>query len=299
MAVLSTIPAVEAKPFGDSLFDGLRELGWVKGRNLIVDARYSDGDRSRLPALAAELLALKPDVFLAATDHAAKAAAAISNSTPIVFVVGADPVGIGLVQSLAHPGVNATGFSEQIYELVPKRVFFLREALPKLATLAVLEYGEGGPGAQQSLSGIASAARTLGIGMLHIQVDTPEELAPAFESWARQGLLGFITVPNIWFFRGKIIQQINALALKYRIGTCTSAVERVESGSLMSYGVNYIALFRRSATLVDRILKGADPARIPVEQANVYELVLNKRTAGAIGITFPSSLLLQATRVIE
>jgi len=152
MAVLSTIPAAEGKPYGDSLLDGLRELGWVEGRNLIVDVRSSDGDRSRFPALTAELLALKPDVFLAGTDHAALAAAASSNSPPIVFVIGADPVGIGLVRSLAHPGVNATGFSEQIYELVPKRVFLLKEALPTMATLAVLEYGEGGPGAQESLS---------------------------------------------------------------------------------------------------------------------------------------------------
>ena len=298
VAVLGGIPRAEAKPYLDALLDGLREFGWIEGQNLIVDARYTNGDPLQLPAATAQLLALKPDVFLAPTDYAAKAAVASANSIPIVFALGSDPVGIGMVNSLAHPGTRSTGFSAQLIELLPKRLALLKEALPNLATCMVLEYRGGEPNAQAANAQLYAAARALGIELLHMIVNTPEDLERAFENLARQGGRGFIGIPHLWFFQAERIQQLAKLALKYRMATCHGAVAAVEAGLLMSYSVDYIALYRRCAKLVDRIFRGTDPADIPVEQANVYELVLNQRTARAINITFPYSLLLQATRVI-
>lgn len=299
MAVLNIIPQAEAKPYLDALYEGLKVLGWVEGRNLIVDVRYSDGDAARIRTLTTELLVFKPDVFFSATDIASMAAAGSANPPPIVFAVGNDPVGSGLVKSLAHPGIRATGFSIQTYELSSKRLALLKEATPTLTKVGVLVYREGQPGTQKALSQYSKAAQTLGIELLRIRVDTPEDLELAFESMAKQGVHWFLMVANAWFVQGPRLQQLDSLALKYRSATCAFATMFADAGQLMSYSTDYFALFRRSAGLIDRVLKGADPANIPVEQASTYELVLNHRTARAIGVTFPNSLLLQATRVIE
>lgn len=299
IAVLTILPQAGSKPYLDALYEGLSELGWVEGRNLIVDVRYSDGEAARIRTLTTELLVFKPDVFFSATDVASMAAARSADPPPIVFAVGNDPVGSGLVRSLAHPGIRATGFSIQTYELSSKRLALLKEAIPSLRKVGVLVYQEGQPGTQIALSQYSTAAETLGIGLLQFRVDTPEELELAFENMAKQGVHWFLMVANAWFIQGPRLQQLESLALKYRSATCAFATLFADAGQLMSYSTDYFALFRRSAGLVDRILKGADPANIPVEQANVYELVLNQRTARAIGVTLPNSLLVQATRVIE
>lgn len=220
------------------------------------------------------------------------------NRPPIIFAVGNDPVGLGLVKSLARPGTKVTGLSAQSYELIPKRLSLLKEALPTMAKLGVLEYGLSQPGAD-TLTLLSKAAATLGIEVLRSRVDSTDALEPEFKRWASQGIRGFMVLPNIWFAQGDRLQQVSALALKYRIATCSSIAPAADAGLLMSYSVNLIDLYRRSAKLVDQILKGGDPADIPVEQANVYELVLNQRTAQAIGIVFPRTLLLRATRVID
>lgn len=298
IAILTVLAPAESKPYLDALYGGLRERGWIEGRNLIVDVRYTNGQPPQVSAATAELLALKPDVFRAALDYVAKAAAESANPPPIIFAVGNDPVGLGLVKSLARPGTKVTGLSAQSYELMPKRLSLLKEALPTMAKLGVLEYGRGQPGAD-TLALLSQAATTLGIEVLHSRVDSGEALEPEFKRWANQGVRGFMNLPNIWFSRGDRLQQLSALALRYRIATCHSIAPGADAGLLMSYSVDLIDLYRRSAKLVDQILKGGDPADIPVEQANVYELVLNRRTAQDIGIVFPRALLLRATRVVD
>ncbi|WP_213958696.1 ABC transporter substrate-binding protein [Variovorax sp. dw_954] len=299
MAVLTILPQVEAKPYVEALYEGLKELGWVEGRNLIIDVRYSDGDAAQIRTLTTELLMFKPDVFFSATDIASRAAAESADPPPIVFAIGNDPVGSGLVKSLAHPGIRATGYSIQTYELSSKRLALLKEAVPTLNKVGLLVYREGQPGTQLAVLQYSEAAEALGIGLLRIRVDTPEELELAFENMAKQGIHWFLMVANAWFIQGPRLQQLDSLALKYRSATCAFATMFADTGQLMSYSTDYFALFRRSAGLIDRILKGADPANIPIEQASTYELVLNHRTARTIGVTFPNSLLLQATRVIE
>ena len=298
IAILTVLAPTESKPYLDALYDGLRERGWIEGRNLIVDVRYTNGQPSQVSAATAELLALKPDVFHAALDYVAKAAAESANPPPIIFAIGNDPVGLGLVKSLARPGTKLTGLSAQNYELMPKRLSLLKEALPTMAKLGLLEYGRSQPGAD-TLTLLSQAAATLGIEVLPSRVESTDALEPEFKRWASQGVRGFMTLPNIWFAQGDRLQQLSALALKYRIATCSSIAPGADAGLLMSYSVNFIDLYRRSAKLVDQILKGADPSEIPVEQANVYELVLNQRTAQAIGVVFPRTLLLRATRVLD
>ena len=298
LAILTVLPPAESKPYLDALYDGLRERGWIEGRNLIVDLRYTNGQPSQVSAATAELLALKPDVFHAALDYVAKAAAESANPPPIIFAVGNDPVGLGLVKSLARPGTKVTGLSAQNYELVPKRLSLLKEALPTLVKVGVMEYGRSSPGAD-NLTRLSQAAATLGLELLHSRVDSADALEPEFKRWASQGVRGFMNVPNIWFAQGDRLQQVAAPALKYRIATCYSITPAADAGLLMSYSVDFIDLYRRSAKLVDQVLKGGNPAEIPVEQANVYELVLNQRTAQAIGIVFPRTLLFRATRVVD
>lgn len=299
LAILTVIPQAEAKPYLDALLEGLKARGWVEGRNLIVDVRYTQGVPSQYPAATAELLALKPDVFLAATDEAAKPAAASASPPPIVFALANDPVGSGLVQSLARPGIAATGFSNMTFELSGKRLSLLKEAVPALSTVGVLEYVGGQPGTQLAISQYEEAGRWLKVAIIRHRVETPEDLDRAFESLARRGAQGFVTVGNPWFIQGQRRQQLHALAMKYRFATCAPGSVYADAGLLMSYSVDYVALFARSAALVDRIFKGADASTMPVEQPNVFELVLNLRTARALGLAMPSTVLLQATRLIE
>jgi putative ABC transport system substrate-binding protein len=171
--------------------------------------------------------------------------------------------------------------------------------VPALTKVGLLEYREGDAKAHAALALLNDAARALGIEVAHDRVETAEELEPTFGRWTRQGVRGYMIISNVWFNQLDTIQRLSELALKYRIATCIGASQYADAGSLMSYAVDYVALFGQSAKLIDRILKGADPADIPVEQANVFELVLNQRTARAFGIEFPRSLIAQATRVIE
>ena len=274
----------------------LPEHGWFVGRNLAFEARYTEGDPARVPALTKELLALKPDLFVSATDIYARAAAATDSAVPVVFVLGFDPVGVGLVKTLALPGGRCTGFSVLNWELNPKRLALLKEAVPQVGRVSVF-YREGDPNAGAALELTERAARELKIDILRSPINGPDDFVSAFKRAAQLGAKGILNIPDSLFFKWR--QQLADMAIQHRMAAMFGATEYADAGMLLAYGTDFKDLFVRAAGLVDRILKGADPARIPVEQANTYELVVNRRTARSLGVDLPRSLLLQATRVIE
>ena len=271
----------------------LGELGWVEHGNLVLDRRFTHGDGARLAPLTAELLALRPDVFVAPFDTMAIAAAASTATVPIVFAGGLDPVGYGLVESLSRPGRNVTGFSAGGAELGAKVLSLLTEAVPGLRVVGVLV----GNRDLHKVEYLEEAGRQLGLMLVQFELIQPDGIDEAFRAFAKAGASGvmdFSGTPSTFEVRDRLA----ALALKYRLPMIVFS-NQADAGGLLSYGVNTLSLFRRTAELVDRILRGAKPADIPVEQPNVYDLVVNLRTARAIGVTFPRSVLLRATRVIE
>jgi putative ABC transport system substrate-binding protein len=274
----------------------LQQHGWVVGKNLAIDVRHTEGDPARLPALTNELLALKPDLFVSATDIYARAAAAADTTVPVVFVLGFDPVGVGLVKTLGAPGGRSTGFSVLNWELNPKRLALLKEAVPRLGRVSIL-YREGDPNARRALELTEQAGRDLKIGILRAPITGPDEFSSAFKRMAQAGAKGVLNVPDSLFFKWR--RQLAELAIQHRLAAMFGATEYADAGMLLAYGTDFKDLFVRAAALAGRILKGADPARIPVEQANTYELVVNLRTARSLGIDLPRSVMLQATRVIE
>ena len=274
----------------------MAQLGWVQERNLRLDVRHSEGDLSRLRSLATELLDQKPDVFVASNEQVAREAAALTKSAPIVFAVGFDPVGIKLVQSLARPGGNVTGLSTLSYELVPKRLALLKSAVPGLRRVAVM-YRAGDANADRVLKSLAEPARALGLTIVPGEISDAAGLERAFEQFSQQKADGIVQAPDAFFFQHAA--RIAELTVKHRLAAGFGVTESARFGALFSYGPDFAAIFRRSATLVDKILKGTRPADIPVEQVNVYELVVNLKTARALGIKLPPSFLLQATQTIE
>lgn len=293
--LLASNPAATSQ-WSRALVGGLAELGWVEGRNLHLDFRYAETDASRYRPLAAELLDLKPDLFVAGFEPIAREAVALTKTLPIVFAIGFDPVGNGLVKSFARPGGNVTGISILSYELMPKRLALLKEAVPDLTRVAVL-YRTGDVNAARAIKLLAEPAKKLGLAMIQAEVGDAAGLERAFEHLARQKVDGFMVVADVLFFQHAA--RIFELAIKHRMASGFGAVEGGKAGALLSYSPDFIAVYRRLATLIDKILKGARPAEIPVEQLNVYELVVNLKTARALGIKLPPSFLLQATQTIE
>jgi putative ABC transport system substrate-binding protein len=280
----------------DAFVASLPQHGWVVGKNLAFDARYTEGDPARLPALTNELLALKPNLFVSATDIYARAAAAAETAVPVIFVLGFDPVGVGLVKTLGAPGGRCTGFSVLNWELNPKRLALLKEAVPRLDKVSVL-YREGDPNARTALELTEQAGRSLKIEVLRSPIKGPDDFSSAFERMAQLGAKGVLNIPDSLFFKWR--QQLAELAIQHRLAAMFGATEYADAGMLLAYGTDFKDVFVRAAGLVGRILKGADPAKIPVEQANTYELVVNLRTARSLGIDLSRSLMLQATRVIK
>ena len=279
-----------------AFFDELSKMGWVDGQKLRIDMRWAEGDPKKYDSLAAELLASNPDLFVASVDAIARYAAARTKTIPIVFVLGFDPVGLGVVKSLASPGGNVTGFSVLNYELLPKRLSLLKEAVPKLVRLAVI-CREGDKEAQKWVKLLADDAGKLGIRILPGAMRDSEDIVAVFKDLARQKADGVLNVPEPFFFQHRKLMA--DLAVQHRMAALFGATEFADAGALMAYSTDFAAVYRQAARLVDRILKGAVPAAIPVEQSNVYELIVNLRTAKALGITVPRAILLQATRVIE
>jgi putative ABC transport system substrate-binding protein len=272
----------------------LHELGWTDGRTVTIQYRWAEGRADRSAELAAELARLKVDVIVTG-GNAALAAKQASSAVPIVFALVDDPVGMGLVASLARPGGNVTGLAMQTTDLVGKRLSLLREVIPNLRRLAIMANVEY-PFAALEMAEAQTAAGTLGLDAAVFEIRRTEDIAPAFEALKDRADALYV-VGDALVATHRI--QINALALTGRLPTTHVVREFAEAGGLMSYGPNLPDLFRRAADYVDKILRGAKPADIPVEQPTKFELVINLKTARALGLEVPPTLLARADEVIE
>ena len=287
---------LEGSHLWESCRQGLRELGYVEGQNIILEPRWAEGRYERLPGPVRELVRLKVDVMVVAATPGNLAAKAATDTIPIVFVAVGDPVRVGLVASLARPGGNFTGLSLLTPETSGKRLQLLADSLRRVSRAAVL-LNPSNLGNSTMLEETQVAARRLGIQLQLLEVRNPDELEPAFEAAmrGRAGALIAFDDPVIHSYRARIV----ALAAKRRLPAMYGTREFADEGGLMSYGPHRPDLYRRSGTFVDKILKGAKPADLPVEQPTKFELVINLTTARALGLTIPQSLLGRADEVIN
>jgi ABC-type uncharacterized transport system substrate-binding protein len=276
--------------------NGLRDLGYVEGKNILVEYRYAEGKPDRLPSLAAELVRLKVDVIVTTGTPPSQAAKTATTTIPIVMALISDPVGAGLVASLARPGGNITGLSSVSQDLSGKRLELLKEAIPKVSRVGVL-YDPNDPAKVAEFKEIEVAARPLGVHLQSLEVRSLDELESAFKAATRGKAAALLVLPTtILSTRTK---QIAELSAKNRLPTMFATSQCMDAGGLMSYGPDYADLWRRAATYVDKILKGAKPADLPVEQPMKFELVINLKTAKQIGLTIPPNVLARADRVIK
>jgi ABC-type uncharacterized transport system substrate-binding protein len=279
----------------EAFWQGLRDLGYVEGQNIVIEHRYAEGNLDRLPALAAELVRLKVDVIFAMTTPAVLAAKKATTTVPIVTVSG-DPVGFGLVASLARPGGNITGLANLTPELVGKRLGLLTEVVSRVSRVAVL-WNPDSPGAALRMRETEAAAASLGLKLQPVEVRGPNDLAHAFSAMKKERADALVPL------RSPLIQdqrkQITELAAKNRLPAMYDRRDFTEAGGLMSYGAMGADLDRRAATYVDKILKGAKPADLPVEQPTKFELVINLKAAKQIGLNIPQSVLYKADKVIK
>jgi putative ABC transport system substrate-binding protein len=273
----------------------LRELGWIEGRNVATEYRWAEGREERFAEIAAEFVGLKVDIIVTSGTPHVLAAKQATSVIPIVFAAAGDPVGTGLVASLARPGGNATGLSSQSTDLAGKRLEILREVVPSLRRLAILA-NVGNPAATLEMNEVQAAARTLGLEVIPLEIRRGEDIAPAFEALKGRGEALYAVIDSI-VNASRI--RINTSALGARLPTMHGSRDYVEAGGLMSYGPNTPDLFRRAADFVDKILRGAKPGDIPVEQPTKFDFIVNLTTAKALGLTVPASLLARADEVIE
>jgi len=272
----------------------LRELGWIEGRTIAIEYRWAEGRGERFAEIAAEFVRLKVDVIVT-VGGAVLAAKQATSLIPIVFAVAADPVGGSLVASLVRPGGNVTGLSTQFTDLAGKRLELLREIVPSLRRLAIMA-NAGYPASVLEMAEVQATARTLGIEVITLEIRRAEDIAPAFEALKGRAEALYVCSDSLTHTNRV---RINTLALAARLPTMHGLREFVEAGSLMSYGPNFPDLWRRAGDLVDKILRGAKPADIPVEQPTKFDLVINLTTAKALGLTIPESFLLRANEVLE
>jgi len=283
-------------PIPGSFLQQLRELGYIEGQNIVLEYRYAEGRAERLPDLAAELVSLKVDVIVAGGTPAPLAAKHATGTIPIVMTAAGDPVGSGLVTSLARPGGNVTGLSARSPELAGKRLQILKEVVPGLARVAVL-WNATNPYAALVVRETEAAARTLGVQVQFLEVRGPDDFGNALPAAIRGRPDALILVEDPLTFRYRM--QVADFAVRHRLPTTYGYREFAEAGGLMTLGPNLADMYRRAASYVDKILKGAKPGDLPVEQPTKFELVINLRTAKALGLTIPQSLLLRADQVIE
>jgi putative ABC transport system substrate-binding protein len=272
----------------------LRELGYLEGQNIAFESRAAEGKVERLPELAAELVRLKVTIIVTAGNRTALAAKKATSTIPIVMATGNDPVGLGLIASLSRPGGNVTGITTVAIELGGKRLELLQEVVPRLSRVAVLRDTRG---VAASVTETHVAAQALGLQLQILEVGGPKDFDSAFLAMAkeRSGALLVISTPMLFNERKRIVD----LAAKHRLPAVYHWKEYVEAGGLMSYGTDLADGFRRAATYVDKILKGAKPADLPVEQPMKFEFVVNLKTAKQIGLTIPPNVLVRADRVIK
>ena len=316
LAPLSTAAQQTARPYrigvlGISRPDGralasdpftaeLRQRGYVEGRNLVIEGRFAGGDVARLDALAAELAALNVDVIVSFSGTPGVLAAKRATTTiPIVMMTSADPVRTGIVASLARPGGNITGNAIFGFELAAKRIQILAEVVGKPARIAYLVHRSARslPRYEEFIATLVDAVHAQGAQFQIVDVESLDDLEPAFELMVRQRVEG-VLIDNFTFF-DRNRDRIAALAAKYRLPAIAEGRAFAQAGLLVSYGVDYDDLLRKTAVYVDKILKGAKPADLPVEQASKFEYILNLKSAKALGITIPRSVLLRADEVIE
>jgi putative ABC transport system substrate-binding protein len=278
------------------LWLGLRERGWIQGENILIELREAEGNSSRVPELAADLVRRKMDLIVTRGSLFTGAVKAATSSIPIVFIAHADPVGTGHVASLARPGGNITGLAILQTEIGAKGLEILRSVGPTVTRIAVL-WHPGTPSAAPGLKALEEPARRLRLELQPVGARNPAELEGAFTAMARARAQGVIVLATPIFFGER--QRLGELAIAHRLPTMFQIRDYAEAGGLMSYGADLADLYRRAAIPVDKILKGAKPGDIPIEQPTKFELIINLKTAKALGLTIPPSLLQRADQVIE
>ena len=279
----------------EALIAGLRELGYVEGKNMIIEDRWAEGNYERLPGLAAELVQMKVDVIVAGATPAIQAAQRATSTIPIVMVRVGDPVGGGFVASLARPGGNITGLSNLSVDVSSKYLELLRAAVPRLSRVTVL-VNPANPIHPDFLKRVQATEKTNSVTISPVEASTASQIEAAFATMTRERAGAVIVLPDPFFASQALIA---GLAAQHRLPTMFWTRGPVESGALMSYGQNNAEHYYRAATYIDKILKGAKPGDLPVEQPTKIELVINLKTAKAIGLTIPQQLILQADKVIE
>ena len=296
IGLLGGTPTTAEPHLWEGFFQEMRERGYVEGRNTIFDGRWSGDHTERLPGLAAELVQLKVDVIVAGAAPAPEAAQRATSTIPIVMAYHPDPIGVGLVSSLASPGKNITGMSVRSPELVGKQLQLLREAVPGISRVALLS-SLALPSNALVVKEAQVAARSLKVPLQVLQVRAPDDLTPAFSAMTKDRADGFIVLGGSIFFAERT--RIAKLAAQSRLPSIYAVRQFTEAGGLMAYGPSIRDSLRRAATYVDRILKGAIPGNLPIEQPTKFELVINLKTAKALGLTIPPSVLARADQVIQ
>jgi len=295
LGFLSSLTDVSAQYLTDGLTQGLRELGYVEGQNIVIEYRWAAGDYHRLPHLATELVGLKPDLIFCQGPPATLAVKAATQTIPVVFVAG-NPVGAGIVSGLAKPGANLTGFDVFAEELDAKRLELLTEVLPRAARVVLLLNPENPPAGWQRNT-VATAATALGVQPRFVEARRPGDIDTAFATMESDRPDGVVVLGDPMFNTER--RRIVALAARIRVPVIHYERDFTETGGLMSYGVDIAALNQRAAIYIDKILKGATPGDLPIQQPMKFELVINLKTAKTLGLTIPPTLLLQADKVIQ
>ena len=281
------------------VFRGLRELGWIEGQNVVVEYRWAAGREDQLPAMAADLVRLKVDIIVTASTPAALAAKQATSTIPIVVTFVADPVGSGIVNSLARPGGNITGLTDLAAELLAKRLELLKQMVPRANRMAVLWDPTGLTEAtrRNMREQVERAAQAQGVELQFMDVRRPGDLDQVFPAITKARIVAVVVTPTPMLFEAR--RAIAAHAAQASVPTIYPWREAVEAGGLMSYATNFPEMYRRAAVYVDRILKGAKPSELPIEQPTQFEFVVNLRTAKALGLLIPESLLQRADEVIR
>jgi putative ABC transport system substrate-binding protein len=275
---------------------GMQGLGYVEGKNLVIEWRFAENRTELLPVLAAELVALKVDVIVSQANAGPLALQKATSTIPIVMLSASDPVGSGLIKSLARPGGNITGLSTINGDLSPKRLELLRDMVPNLFNVAVL-LPAGNPTSGPILESLRAAAKGLGVRILPVETQTARDVEDAFTVIVKQQARAMIVTSDPLFSGNRF--KIAELATKHRLPSMTADRQYAEAGCLVSYGTNLADSFHRAATFVDKILKGAKPADLPVEQPTKFEMFINGKTAKALGLKIPQSMLVMADKIIE
>jgi putative ABC transport system substrate-binding protein len=292
---LGTATALSWSQYLAAFVQRLRELGWIDGRNVAIEYRWGEGRNERFAEIAAEFVRLKVDVIVTSGTPQVLAAKRATSVTPIVFATAGDPVGIGLVTSLARPGGNVTGLSNQTTDLAGKRLELFRVVVPDLRRLAIIGNVDN-PAVVLEIGEAQAAARMLGLEVVTLEIRRAEDIAPAFKALEGRAQALYVS-PDALVITNRA--RIHTLAMGMRLPTMYASRDYVEAGGLMSYGPNWPHMFRRAADLVDKILRGANPGDIPVEQPTKFDLIINLTTAKAIGLDVPASVLARADEVIE